>query len=708
VGTEQQEGPEAYVLSLLAEGKHEAAFELVAEFGSPGCYAPHFAALGQRLWRSGRCQEAQAILRQALELDPERAATWLALACALLSDEQLAEGDRCLVEALLRDGALAPAHYLRGVVAARSGRLSEAADHFITCLEVEPTHRAAAGELRQLIAPLAISDPLLSRAEVALRRAPTPGKGPRRATLSVCLITRNEADSLPRCLESVQALADQIVVVDTGSTDETVQIARQFGAEVHHFPWRDDFAAARNAAISHATCDWVLIMDADEELPAESSAQLDGLLAHPIPGPVCQLITHTPTHGASRYGIDLVGHLRLFRNGAGIHFRSAIHEQLVDQQGRLIDSAVATGILVHHHGYLESPEAMAERGERNLRMIAAQLEADPRNAYLLFHLGHACLAGGRAEEAVAALSRAVELAEPGHAFCTKAVVLLAHGLDLLQRGAEAEPIVRAALAGQPEHPELLCALGHLLERQHRVEEAVEVYRAAARGRFGPNTDYHDFACRDATPRGRLAALRLARGEGEEALSEVEAALRIRPQMAELRRLRAAALISLGRYAEAYAELESRLREDPKDGLAHNTLGVALAVQGRHRAALREFKLALALHPDDVDILCNLASAQQALGDPAAARDTFEKALQLRPGHAPAWLGVAKSYLEAGAYQASARCYQMAAQVSGRAPEVMAEVASARDRLAALARAGARAAQDRAQAGPRSAPSQESL
>lgn len=316
-------------------------------------------------------------------------------------------------------------------------------------------------------------------------------------------------------------------------------------------------------------------------------------------------------------------------------------------------------------------------------MLTAQVEADPENAYLLFHLGHAYLGSGQNREAVEALKRAVELAKPGHAFKTKAVVLLAHGLDLLQRTAEAEPSVRAALAEQPEHPELLCALGRLLEQQGRIEEAIEAYRAATRGRFGPNTDYHDFLCRDATPRARLAAIHLARGEGEEALHEAQAALHIRPEIVELRHLQAAALMSLGRYAEVCAELEPLLDENPHDALGHNNLGVALALQGRHRAALREFKLALALRPDDVDILCNLASSQHSLGDSVGARDGFEKALQRKPEHAPAWLGLAKHYLESGAYQASAHCYEMAARTSLYAPEVLAQVASARERLIAL-------------------------
>src|SRR5207247_7518533 len=80
--------------------------------------------------------------------------------------------------------------------------------------------------------------------------------------LSVCLIVKNEEKFLPQCLESIRDIAEQIVVVDTGSTDRTIEMAKKFGAEVYDFPWVDDFSAARNAALEHARVDWVLTMDA--------------------------------------------------------------------------------------------------------------------------------------------------------------------------------------------------------------------------------------------------------------------------------------------------------------------------------------------------------------------------------------------------------------------------------------------------------------
>ncbi len=85
-------------------------------------------------------------------------------------------------------------------------------------------------------------------------------------TLSLCMIVKNEEKHLARCLSSVKDVADEIVIVDTGSTDKTIEIAESFSAKIFHFDWVNDFSAARNFALSKCTGDWILYLDADEEL----------------------------------------------------------------------------------------------------------------------------------------------------------------------------------------------------------------------------------------------------------------------------------------------------------------------------------------------------------------------------------------------------------------------------------------------------------
>ncbi|HTB82963.1 MAG TPA: glycosyltransferase, partial [Candidatus Sulfotelmatobacter sp.] len=141
--------------------------------------------------------------------------------------------------------------------------------------------------------------------------------------ISVCLITKNEENFLAQCLRSVRGLASQIIVADTGSTDRTVEIAKEFGAEIYAFPWCDDFAAARNAAIEHASGDWILILDADEELPeAQHARLLEDIKNSTKLGFRLPLVNR----GQENEGRSFIP--RLFRNAPGLFYHGRIHEQL--------------------------------------------------------------------------------------------------------------------------------------------------------------------------------------------------------------------------------------------------------------------------------------------------------------------------------------------------------------------------------------------
>lgn len=108
----------------------------------------------------------------------------------------------------------------------------------------------------------------------------------KRQSLSLCMIVRNEEQNLSECLDSVKNVVDEIIVIDTGSTDETVGIAESYGAQVEHFPWCDDFSKARNESIKYASGDWILWLDADERLLPESIPVLQDLL-RPVKNPRC-------------------------------------------------------------------------------------------------------------------------------------------------------------------------------------------------------------------------------------------------------------------------------------------------------------------------------------------------------------------------------------------------------------------------------------
>jgi O-antigen biosynthesis protein len=229
---------------------------------------------------------------------------------------------------------------------------------------------------------------------LTLPPALTDQNGAAAPRVSVCLIAKNEEQFLLQCLRSVRALASQIVVVDTGSTDRTIELARECGAEVHSFSWCDDFSAARNAALEHATGDWVLIIDADEELMPEQAEIISSeMRAAAVMGYRLPIIDR----GHEQEGCSYVP--RLFRNAPGLFFVGRIHEQVFSsiqvrcQQWGLKHLLGKTALL--HHGYTGEVMAARNKIERNLRLLERAVEEMPGEPNLIMSLGLELVRSGK-------------------------------------------------------------------------------------------------------------------------------------------------------------------------------------------------------------------------------------------------------------------------------------------------------------------------
>lgn len=206
------------------------------------------------------------------------------------------------------------------------------------------------------------------------------------------MIVKNEEQFLDECLKSVREVADQIVVVDTGSTDNTVAIARSHKAEVYSFEWIGDFAAARNESIKHACGDWILWLDADERLDKGSISELHSLLK-PETKPIAYIIPiYNYLQDGKNYKISSAH--RLFTNGQGIQFQGRIHEQVAYSISRLGGSERPCNIILHHYGYALEDAAQEQKNRRNRVLLEAMVAGEPDNAYAHFTLAqHYSLTG---------------------------------------------------------------------------------------------------------------------------------------------------------------------------------------------------------------------------------------------------------------------------------------------------------------------------
>ena len=229
----------------------------------------------------------------------------------------------------------------------------------------------------------------------------------RRFPISLAMIVRDEARVLARCLDSVTGLVDEIVIVDTGSLDDTVAIATSYGAKVHQFTWIDDFAAARNHALSHATHPWRLVLDADEWIVDRDAAKkvLDRISAMTpdFAGGIDWL--QVDETGALIDGVVPQSIIRLLPRQ--LNYVGKIHEQPYPEI-----RAVRLHLTVGHSGY--TSDSMARKEGRNAEILIRELEADPENAYLWYQLGNEYVSRDREADALPYLVQAYNLLHPAH------------------------------------------------------------------------------------------------------------------------------------------------------------------------------------------------------------------------------------------------------------------------------------------------------
>lgn len=224
--------------------------------------------------------------------------------------------------------------------------------------------------------------------------------------LSLCMIVRDEAQNLPLCLQSVRGVVDEIIIVDTGSTDETIAIARSYGATVYEQTWQHDFAAARNYALQFVQGEWVLVLDADEVLSPGCIDELKSAIQSP------DLIAITLLRrevGAEQTPYSLVS--RLFRHHTDLRFERPYHESIDESVMALMarEPRWKVGTLsmpaIAHEGY--RPEAILSRqkSERAARIMGQYLATHPTDAYICSKLGALYLCQGRGDEGLAILEQ---------------------------------------------------------------------------------------------------------------------------------------------------------------------------------------------------------------------------------------------------------------------------------------------------------------
>ncbi|MBW4449488.1 MAG: tetratricopeptide repeat protein [Spirirestis rafaelensis WJT71-NPBG6] len=368
------------------------------------------------------------------------------------------------------------------------------------------------------------------------------------------MIVKDEEVALPKCLGSVKDAVDQIIVLDTGSTDKTPDIAKQFGAEVHHFEWCNDFSAARNDALKYVTGDWVLVLDADETLTQQIVPHIREAIESDF-----HLLINLVRHevGAEQSPYSMVS--RLFKNHPDISFSRPYHALVDDSISAILTKELdwqvgyLPQVAILHEGYQKNAIAQQNKYAKAQTAMESFLVNHPDDPYVCSKLGALYVETGK----------------------------IAQGLELLIKG------VASKQANDEILYELYYHLGIAYSRLQNPKQAMAHYTAALKLHIYPMLKLGAY--------NNLGNLLKAAGDLKYAKAAYETALRIDPNFAAGHYNLGMTFKALGLFNEAIASYQQAIALNANYAEAYQNLGVVLLKLGNVQDSLSAFGKAIVLH-----------------------------------------------------------------------------------------------------------------
>lgn len=381
---------------------------------------------------------------------------------------------------------------------------------------------------------------------------PPPEREQLPAGLSLCMIVKNEERFLAECLESVRGVVDEICVVDTGSTDRTIEIARSYGAIVVEREWRDDFGWARNEALKLATRRWTLVLDADEEIAPESLPLLRALGDTPADLTVVYVQIQNQVDDEAGDASTMTHILaRIFPTSPRLRFRNVIHETVALDHDTYPDATVSP-ILILHKGYTKAMLDGRAKTQRNQPLLERALREAGDDSFSWFNFGTSAVAGQDFETGIDALERMFAMPGPTRAFHAAAYVMLATAYGEGRHDhAKAVAVLDDGLARIPAHPNMLFTRAYYLSLLERFDDARACYEhAIATGRSAIKHYMVDDEIALWKAALNIGATYVKQGRYEEAVPWFERATSAKPESAVLRAMAARGYERVGRTYEA--------------------------------------------------------------------------------------------------------------------------------------------------------------
>lgn len=292
------------------------------------------------------------------------------------------------------------------------------------------------------------------------------------------MIVKNEQEMIEDCILSARNFVDEIIVVDTGSDDDTVRIAKKMGANVYTYEWDNSFSNARNCSIEKANHEWILLLDADERLVEEDGKKLiDFIENDKYDGAHFKVYNFVGSIESGRYTIHYA--LRLLRNNGMYRFCGDIHEQITSTQGELVKNRFAiTEIRIKHLGYLDSVVSKKDKRARNIPMLEKELERKPDDPFTLFNLGNEYMADRDYKKALEFFSKALNGYNKNEGFAPHLVFRSAMCCYNLKMYRKAIEILNEGLSIYPKCTDMEFLKGLIYMETRRNTLALESFQRA--------------------------------------------------------------------------------------------------------------------------------------------------------------------------------------------------------------------------------------
>ena len=391
------------------------------------------------------------------------------------------------------------------------------------------------------------------------------------------MMVKNEESFLEQCLNSVKDIVDEVIIVDTGSTDKTKEIAKKFNAKIFDFKWIDDFSAARNESIKHATKDWILVLDADETIDEQGLKDIKELVKDEgndaflfiqknytndasIAGFVDEEHKNNGKSYAGWYG-SLIA--RLFRNKKGYIFDGAVHELVEPSIESKKGKIAATNVALHHYGNAD-PAVAKKKMELYLELCKKKVNQNPNDASY-YELGVLYKENSDADNALKSFKKAIEL--------------------------------------NPRHSMALFELGILHEQKKDYDEAIKKYTESLR--IKENSEAFQ----------NLGACYLKKGMLKKAYKNLVKAVTLNPNRHTIYNSLGAVLERSGNYDSAVQMLKIAIKLNPKNTIGFYNLGIALDKKGSFGDALKAYEKAVELgHRNKDEIKKRINQIMIIIGD----------------------------------------------------------------------------------------------